>query len=229
MFKKIICLLLGIILIMSVFLSAGCGKKEVSLEKYKTLAKVELQKYATALGKKNYTAENWAEIESVVAQGKAYIDEAEEKKVVDWMLKRLKSTVYSIKKIEHDELSELMREYIELSPSYTFDWYTGTTQPWFVLVGEPSGANDIEFTTDRGHIDGDYHWFPYENGFDNWEIEKAVINMNFRDGNFKIILQIVFQLNAFYSLNSLKFYYSEDERTRYPHYYIPRIISVKYF
>jgi len=60
---------------------------------YKRVAKLELEGYAAALGEANYFAQDWAEIVSIVAEGKEAIDAAEDKAGVDLALAAAKAAI----------------------------------------------------------------------------------------------------------------------------------------
>lgn len=81
MSKKLIIIAVVAIMLLGVFGLAGCTE---SLDDYKSTAKAAIQTYALEKGLNNeYTAENWADIESIADQGLVAVEEANNKPAVD--------------------------------------------------------------------------------------------------------------------------------------------------
>jgi len=91
MFKKITCI--GVLLVMVLSVTAcSCNidiptQLDRELLEYKTSERTELEAYAESKGKDNYTAENWAVIEGILALAKSAIDAAADKAAVDAAVK----------------------------------------------------------------------------------------------------------------------------------------------
>jgi len=87
MFKKIVCnVALIMALMLSVFMFSSCVVPDVpdnGLAAYKSAVQAELEAYAEEKGEDNYTAENWAAIQELVADGKTAVDAAADRAGVD--------------------------------------------------------------------------------------------------------------------------------------------------
>lgn len=94
--KKIILLTFAIVACLSFLV--GCNS--VGLEKYKTAKSDELQAYADAKGKENYSEENWRMLCEAVATGKSAILDATTKSAVLTIFNNSKSAINAIETSE---------------------------------------------------------------------------------------------------------------------------------
>lgn len=106
MIKKIICL--GVVLVMIVsFFGCNQGKK---LDKYKETANLEIENYAESKGQDNYAIENWAIISRIVTEGRLSVDAAMDKDKLDSVVKTAKLEIDEIPQKEEDSLELQIRQ-----------------------------------------------------------------------------------------------------------------------
>jgi len=125
MIKKLVCL--GIVFLM-IFSLAACQNNE--LAQYKTAAKTNLETYTESKGQDNYTVENWAIIEGLVAEGKMAVDAAADKSGVDAAATVAKQAINAVltKEEEMDEALEnrIKQDYLqEFGRGFWFDRFYG--------------------------------------------------------------------------------------------------------
>lgn len=126
MIKKIICF--GVILVM-IFSLMGCNQGN-KLEEYKASANTTIETYAQEKGQDNYTVENWAIIERLVAEGKMAVDAAADKSGVDAAATVAKQAINAVltKEEEMDEALEnrIKQDYLqEFGRGFWFDRFYG--------------------------------------------------------------------------------------------------------
>jgi len=97
MYKKIVSI--GVLFVMVLSLTACQG---VELAAYKNTAKTGLEAYAESKGEGNYTADNWAAIGGLVADGKDEIDAAANKPAVDTAVENAEQAIEDVPQKEEE-------------------------------------------------------------------------------------------------------------------------------
>ena len=117
-------IMLGIFL--SVFAFTGCDG--FNLAEYKETAKATIQTYALEKGLNNeYSEENWAKIESIVAQGESTVDAANNKPAVDTAVITAKLAIDEVESKLSEELRDQIKaDYLnEFGHEFCFDRFYG--------------------------------------------------------------------------------------------------------
>jgi len=99
MYKKIICLGVLLAVVFSLF---ACITPNNELAAYKAEAKTGLDAYAESKGQENYTVENWAVINELVAESKTTIDTTRNKAAVDAAVEMAKNAIDTISQKEEN-------------------------------------------------------------------------------------------------------------------------------
>lgn len=97
--KKLIGFILLLILLFSL---TACSQR---LAEYKETAKEQIESYANAKGEDNYSTDEWAEIQKIVADGKIEIDAAEDRNCVDTFTNNLKTAIDAIKEDKMEKIT----------------------------------------------------------------------------------------------------------------------------
>lgn len=89
--RRIFCILIILVMVLSVFAISGCGVN--ALNKYKAEGKQTIQTYGDDKGVANYSEEGWAVICNAVTQGKEAVDAAISKIDVDATVTKAKEAI----------------------------------------------------------------------------------------------------------------------------------------
>ena len=154
MLKKITCFGIALILLFSF---ASCIKlpsgQNSELAEYKTTKKTELQEYANAKGKSNYSESGWIAICKAVTDGKEVIDAAKNKPAVDTAFNGAKDAIDEVEK-EVDKVENI--EFTLVLGRMDYGWATyietivGSLSEWLALntiadLPELQGKFDEQF------------------------------------------------------------------------------------
>lgn len=120
---------------------------EVSLAKYKTDVKAELDAYAMSLGQSNYTEENWEVVLGLVADGKAAIDAADDKASVDTAKTAAMQTIWEV---EMNFIETATEDMIDCS---SFQYMASRSSIGYPIILKHQDENVIfECISDKGEV-----------------------------------------------------------------------------
>jgi len=156
MYKKFVSI--GVLFVMVLSVTAcSCNidiptQLDRELLEHKASEKTELEAYAESKGKDNYTAENWAVIEGILALAKSAIDAAADKAAVDKAVKAAEATIDAVMS-EIANYKMAMKTMLEIYVEIKGEDNYYTAENWAAIGGLVNGAKAmIDAAADKAGV-----------------------------------------------------------------------------